>query len=385
VSDNSKVFLGTLFAGFVVTGAATVFLAPMLPILAAQSHLSDESSGTLFTCQFLGSIIGTLLSGYLVRHGGFRRTLCAGYLCMSAFTSGILTTTWPWVAALVALNGLGLGLVIPATNMAVSNSFPQDRASALNIINLSWSVGAIACPTVLAFSVRIGVLGVTVGGLAVLLIVMAIAVLRTPESRNAEHEDSVPGQFPRTPFVILAVLFFLYVGSEGAIAGWLATYAKRTVMTSGVLWMTAPSFFWAAIMLGRAFSPVALRYLAEAHLLVIGLTVSAFGIAVVLTGSTSALVLSGAATTGLGMSSIFPIFIAMVSDYFCNISSRVSSYLFAMAGLGGAVLPWLVGVVSFHTGQLRAGLFVAMAGVLTQLILSSALVLLFPSKRTEPI
>jgi fucose permease len=357
----------------------------MLPILASRSNLSDESSGSLFTCQFLGSVIGTLISGYLVRHGGFGRTLSAGYLCMSAFTSGVLAATWPWVAVLAAVNGVGLGLVIPATNMSVSNSFPKSRASALNLINLSWSVGAIVCPVVLALSVRTGTLKVTIGGLTVLLVVMAIAVLRTTESDGAERERSAKSRLPRASFVILAALFFLYVGSEGAAAGWLATFAKRTVMTSGVLWMTAPSFFWAAIMLGRALSPLLLRWLPERYVLLIGLAISALGLGVVLTGSTSALVLTGAAIVGFGMSNVFPIFIAMISEYFSDTSARVAPYLFAMAGLGGAVLPWLVGLVSSHTGQLRVGLVIAIAGVLTQLVLSSVLMLLFPTAGTDSV
>jgi len=41
--------------------------------------------------------------------------------------------------------------------------------------------------------------------------------------------------------------------------------------------------------------------------------------------------------------------------------------MFAMAALGGAVLPWLVGVISSHTGKLQAGLVVALVGVIIQL------------------
>lgn len=382
-SGYSRLFISTLFVGFVATGAATVLLAPMLPLLAAKWSLSDETTGTLFTCQFLGSIVGTLASGYLVHHVRFGKTLGAGYLLMCTFAFGILATRWPWLPVLAAVNGLGLGLVIPATNMAISDSFPRSRASALNLVNLSWSVGAIACPVVLAYAVRTGTLSTTLVSIAVLLFAMALLVMRAHVSHQSEKQTTGILQLPRTPFVILAVLFFLYVGSEGAVAGWLATYAKRTVMPSGVLWMTAPSFFWAAIMLGRAISPFVLRRIEERHVLTVGLVISAAGVAFVLYGKTSGAVLTGAAVSGLGMSSIFPIFIAMVSEYAREFSSRVSPYMFAMAGLGGAVLPWLVGLVSYHSGQLRVGLIVAIGGVIAQLILSFILVGLKPAPETE--
>lgn len=49
------------------------------------------------------------------------------------------------------------------------------------------------------------------------------------------------------------------------------------------------------------------------------------------------------------------------------------------------MLPWLVGLVSSHTGQLRVGLVIAIAGVLTQLVLSSVLMLLFPTAGTDSV
>jgi len=59
----------------------------------------------------------------------------------------------------------------------------------------------------------------------------------------------------------------------------------------------------------------------------------------------------------------------MVSHLFGEGATRVSSYMFAMAALGGAVLPWLVGTISSHTGKLQIGLIVAFAGTLVQVTL----------------
>lgn len=351
-----------------------MLLAPLLPLLSSRWNLSDQSAGALFTCQFLGSMLGTLLSGCFVQRGGFGKTLFAGYVLMALNAAGILYTSWPWLAALLFVNGIGLGLVIPATNMAVSDSFPKNRASALNLINLFWSIGAIACPTILAATMHIGRLHEATLGIAVVLFALALLVLRAPKQHEAREKERTSTRMPRTSLVMLALLFFLYIGVEGSVAGWLATYAKRTVLTSGFLWMTAPSFFWAAIMTGRALAPFILRRTAERYVLIGGLAVSAVGLAAVLAGNSTASILAGTVVSGFGMSSVFPIFIAMISQYFHEASTRVSPYMFAMAALGGAVLPWLVGTVSAQTGRLRAGLSIALVGVGLQLALSLILV-----------
>jgi fucose permease len=376
----SRFFAGTLFAGFIATGAATVLLAPMLPLLSSKWNLSDQSAGALFTSQFVGSMLGTLLSGYFVQRGGFGKTLFAGYVLMALNAAGILLTTWPWLAALLFINGIGLGMVIPATNMAVSDAFPANRASALNLINLSWSVGAIVCPATLAAAARFCQLQQATFGIAAVLFVLALLIVRAPKLHQIRKKTLSSTRLSRISSAILALLFFLYIGVEGSVAGWLATYAKRTVLPSGVLWMTAPSFFWAAIMAGRALAPLILRRIEERYVLIGGLAVSGVGVAAVLAGNSTASILTGTVISGLGMSSVFPIFIAMISQYFRELSTRVSPYMFAMAGLGGAVLPWVVGTVSSQTGKLRAGLTIALVGVALQLILSLLLVTRDPAR-----
>ncbi len=365
-----------LFAGFVPTGASTVLLAPLLPLLIAKWNLSDQSGGFLISCQFLGSVLGTLASGALVRRLGFGRALSGGYLLLSLFALGIHSLPWPWLAVLAAINGVGVGLIIPATNVAVSESFTERRASALNLVNLAWSVGAIFCPVVLASTLRAGELPKAWVTFAGLLFVVAVLVARLAVAEKPTRNSDLRSPVPVVPFVVLGSLFFLYIGSEGAIASWLATYAKRSVLNSGVLWMTAPSFFWAAIMAGRAVSPFLLSWIRESTVLRTGLLVSGLGTVLILKTGTASGMFVGAALAGLGMSTVFPILIAMIPEYFRTAGARVSPYLFAMAGLGGAVLPWAVGVVSMHTGRLQIGLMIALAGIIVQLLLVLVLGLL---------
>lgn len=370
--SRDSYFIGLLFLGFVASGASTVLLSPLLPLLSSKWNLTDRAAGSLFTAQFLGSLVGSITSGWLARKIGFGRTLCVGYLCMAVYVFAAWRIAWPELIAAGAVNGLGLGLVIPSTNMVVSDAFTNARASALNLVNLSWSVGAIACPAILAIAVRLDQLQWALDGLALVTVVIAMFMLRS-QLRPGGTGTEARSRFAPRLFLILASLFFLYIGTEGAVAGWLATFASRTVMRSGFVWMTAPSFFWAAMMAGRAGAPLVLRHVSETKVSAGGLCLSFVGVIGILLGTTPAMVLAGAALAGFGMCSVFPVFIAEISRCFGASASQASAYLFAISALGGAVIPWIVGEISAETGKLQTGLSVVLFGIALQVALIFAL------------
>ena len=74
------------------------------------------------------------------------------------------------------------------------------------------------------------------------------------------------GAAPRTRLIgaaafALGGLFFLYVGTESAVGGWVAAYANRVESISAMMAALTPAFFWCGLAAGRALAPVALRSL----------------------------------------------------------------------------------------------------------------------------
>jgi fucose permease len=59
--------------------------------------------------------------------------------------------------------------------------------------------------------------------------------------------------------------------------------------------------------------------------------------------------------TGFGLAAVFPITISLLAC-FQGMEKRMAGPMFALAGLGGAVMPWLVGVISTLSGSLQTGL-----------------------------
>jgi fucose permease len=128
-------------------------------------------------------------------------------------------------------------------------------------------------------------------------------------------------------------------------------------------------FFWAGLLAGRLLGPLFFLHLKESHVAISGLATAALGVATVIRADVRPVALAGVTIAGLGLSTLYPIFIAWLSLHFGIRARQVAGAMFALAALGGASLPWLVGLVSSHSGSLRVGLLVPLAGCVVMLVL----------------
>jgi len=360
--SHSEWFL--LHGGFVATGIVTTILGPILPLLAARWSLNDGQAGLLFTAQFLSSLVGALCTGFLVPRRGFVFVIFVGFVFMAGGVG--LLGLGPWSAGMLAMSclGLGMGLAIPATNLYVSHVGGDRPAGALSILNFAWGIGSVLCPfLVIAFEKRGGVRGLG-GLLAVVLFSFAFgfAVFAgTAGSSDSQVGSRGVGSGWRDLLGsgtarALAGLFFLYVGTEAAVGGWIAVVAKRVYASPDALWVLTPSAFWGGLLLGRALAPGVLRRLEESKLVYAGLTMAVLGTAVVLAASTREGIRIGAGLAGLGLAPIYPVLVSWLSRARGIDVGRSGGLFFACAGCGGAVLPWVVGAVSARTGSLHVAL-----------------------------
>ncbi len=79
------------------------------------------------------------------------------------------------------------------------------------------------------------------------------------------------------------------------------------------------------------------------------------------------------AMAGLGLAPIFPVLVAWLSENTRELARRLGGVLFALGGLGGATLPWLVGIASAQLESLRMGLVVPLFGLALMMLLVRAI------------
>jgi len=352
-----------VYSGFVVAGVVTIILGPILPILIARWSMSDERAGLFFTVQFCGNLLGIVSLGSLISRLGYGVTIGIGFSFIAMGTAALSLSNEFIGLTATGLFGYGLGLVLSGTNLWVAESATSRRAAALSILNLAWGIGAISCPLLVMLAQRNQRLWLLFLGIAGLSLFLALVlgmmdIEPRPQRSTAEARlRNEPSVGIKTGFA-LGGLFFLYCGTESAIGGWAGTLAKRMGTSPGNLWELAPMFFWAGLLAGRAMAPMVLRRAAERTVLIVGLTVAGASNGALLWLGKSQAVVICLVGSGLGFACIFPVLVASLVGYYGKRARRVGSIIFALASLGGATIPWLVGFTSTHVGGLRAGLMV---------------------------
>jgi fucose permease len=327
----------------------------------------------LFRTQYLASTLATMLSGVLVARRGFRFAIKAGLLLGAAGVALLLTGPKIFGMFCIAAYGAGLGLGVPAANLLVAEVNPQRRSASLNVLNFCWSAGAVSCAFLVAASAKRMQLPLMLGAIAAFMVLVAAGIAFMPASiTEPVVTRSVRGGDAKGKFLGidwrhralpgLGALFFVYVGTENACGGWVASYSKSLGSMSPAMATMTPSFFYAALMLGRWFAPFFLRKINDVRLAQMGLILACAGMSVLLLSRTMPGVLASASLAGFGLSIVFPISVSLLSREFGPAASRVGSLMFTLSNIGGGFVPWLVGVSSNRFGTLKAGLILPLLG-----------------------
>jgi FHS family glucose/mannose:H+ symporter-like MFS transporter len=324
----------------------------------------------IFT-QFFSSMFGMLLSGVLIQRIGYRLTLIVGALLMAVGVA--LLASGPWLLGILAvcIFGFGYGLTSPAGNLRTAEINPAKSASALNIINAVWGIGAMSSPFFVALAQRAHhpdyFLYGTAAGEAALVLVLLLARF-IPDTR-VEVASSGAAQFWREPLLpLICTLFFIYVGCETSFGGWIASYARRIDSHAHALATVTPGFYWGAILAGRAIAPIFLRFHSGVVIARAGLTTAILGGLVLFTAHGMKAVVAGAILAGLGLASIFPISVSLLPGWFGNSARRASGPVFASGNVGGAVVPWVMGAMSTYCSSLRLAFSVPLIGAVAMLL-----------------
>ena len=368
-----------IHAQFTLIGVTTVLLGPLLPTLAVHWGMQDLQKGYLLFAQYAGSVTGSLLSTRVLPRWGFSRVCSGAMLILCSGLEIFMLSSWRVGVAGIFLCGLGMALAIAASNLGVAESNPGRAASALSLLNFSWGIGAVAFPFLVGTALRNVPLTRLVPVLGVLPILFAIrfAVFATSGERSTtskiSRSDTIATVWQPLPFILIATLAFLYVGTECALGGWIASYARDFAPVSAGSAAMAPTAFWAALVAGRALAPFVLRSHSEGAIYRFGLLTAFMGTVLLLMTHLVPFLLTGATVAGFGLAALFPITVAVLFRNLGEHSNRLGGFFFATGNLGGALIPFLVGVVSSQAHSLRTGL----ASTLVTMALMLAMSLVF--------
>ena len=277
------------------------------------------------------------------------------------------------------LFGLGLGGTMTAISLLLQRR-TQGQSQALVRLNLLWALGASLCPVLALSTLRTGKPGAILYPLALCFFALMLWAVREEAGEREATGDARPGTvlsrhvsgrqrmqrfavfFHSVPPVLI-LLVMLATGIEAATGGWLATYATRGGDAfAGIV--AAPTCLWAGVLLSRLFWSVMPRVKQERFVIQGSLVLMAGAALTLLEARHGWPFFCAALLLGAGVGPIYPLLLAKALRF------HASGTIFFLAGVGSAVLPWLMGFVSTHKRSLHAGFYVPAVGACVMAVLS---------------
>jgi FHS family glucose/mannose:H+ symporter-like MFS transporter len=360
--------LAAVFFYFIVAGIVTVMLGPLLPALIQRWHIQDSQAGTLFTATFAGQLSGAWFAARNLRFsvilGAILSAIGCAFMASASFEAAHF--------ALFCV-GAGLGAGLTAGNIIVGTAAPSSRGRLLAMLNVAWGLGAIACPLLVRASASTGtfflIAATSLAIAGIFAFTLPISLPATLPLQDSSTSSRLP--LPRLYLLVFAAAAFLYIGIENALGGWLPSYALRTNPSIQASSITLS--FWIAELTGRLLIAVLLSHLSETtlyRLCLALLLITQAALCATVHPSPRGII----AITSLSGLTLGPLYPLTLSFLFARTGNHPGlGPLFAVASIGGAILPWFTGIASTHFYSLRAGLAIPTLGVIALLLLSAVI------------
>jgi fucose permease len=172
----------------------------------------------------------------------------------------------------------------------------------------------------------------------------------------------------------LLVLAMCSVGVETALSGWLTTYSHRADAKGEGAAALSTSIFWLGMVLGRLmFSTRLLAMIGRRRVLQTALWGAAASVALLVVAHNPASIRLAAGLAGLCIGPLYPLLLSFLLE------RSPHGWVFCVAGIGSALLPWFTGLLSAHYGSLRYGLIAPCGAALLMIVLFSMSRRLAPS------
>lgn len=361
-------WLGAVLAAL---GAVVAAVGPLLPVLARATGADVADAGLVISALFGGMLCAQALSALAMNRAGARLVASGALLLCAAGCWGMSAATS--LAALFvagAVMGVGYGLASIAINLVASRLVESRPGFVINICNTCYGAGAVAGPLVVSAFLRSGSEARLVfAGAAVALVGLLPLAGLVPVARSSATA-SVREPLPRLALALTALVMSLGGGIEAGFAGWLATYAERTLTYSAAGAAVLTSQYWACYLAGRIAVTIASVRLPPEPLLHVTVTVLVIAsLALSLSGPAAATATWATWLVGAAVGPIYPLVFGVLTRRFASRATDAAATVATAGSVGATVLPWVMGLslplaggrgLAITTAALAVGLAVAL-------------------------
>lgn len=354
------------YFSFFCQGAMVLLVGAILPDLIREANLSYTAAGTLLSAFAVGNLLASFVYPAYSKLVGRKPAILTAAILLPfiLFSLTFVPPLWAMILLFILL-GICRGCY-SIINNAYINENSDGSAFALNILHMTFAIGAFTSPLVTSFFFNAGFTWrAIVYTIAIETAISAVLVtqLHLPNqiqkaSPNNDEKENVIARsaatkqstFYKMPvFWISGLILFFYLGLENCVNGWFVTYFRSTGIMSDNYANSLVSFTWLAVLFGRLFTAlISTKIKKQKIILTDCLATAAFFILLV---STKNLAVITTAIVGLGF-----FFAGIYATTIANAHSAISgsdlgtSMILAIAALGGIVAPQIVGSVADKIG-----------------------------------
>ena len=357
---NRRLLLTTLGLTYIAIGMLGALPGASLIRLASNTHVSLEVAGSMFTLSAFGSMLGILLSGFLVRYIQPKYLLMLGlFLLGSASTTIALTSSFPVLLLGQMVIGLAFGFVDISLNTIATLAFQETLSSDLNTIHGLFGLGALLGPLILALgllffnSLELSYFaGASVAAITILLVLLQQLPEPARQATNAQQKRAANRELLkvlRQGLLWLMVLqISIYSAAEMGFRNWIVTAVSQSATVSLALAAPVATAFFIGLTAGRFFGAQLLRrgWISETHLLYTVLMGGTFW-SVIVAMFPGQLLISYAASALVGCFSgpLYPGIMAIASRRFVHAIGPVSSMMIISTDVASMIVPSAMGLL----------------------------------------
>jgi MFS transporter, FHS family, Na+ dependent glucose transporter 1 len=371
------------YSTYITLGATMAINGPALPWLAQNTTSRIDQISIIFVATSLGYMLGSLLSGRAFdRFPGHRiQALALLVIALSAALVPVLHSLWFLVVVLFLL-GTFQGVLDVGCNTLLTWIHGEKVGPFMNGLHFFFGVGSFLAPLIFAQVLLISN-GVRWTYWLFSLIALPVAAwlwsLPSPPIRRKTPEaDS--GRSVNGLFVMIVFFYILSVGLELGYGNWIYTFSTRIQLANANEAAYLTSAFWGAFTIGRLLGIGTSRLLRPQTILVADVAGCLGGLAILLLWPESRTALwAGTIVMGLSIASVFATGIAFAERH-VHLTGVLVGWIFVGGGIGGMVMPWLVGQLFERIGP-RVTMPVLLVDTLIEAGLLVAILLLIRRKK----
>jgi fucose permease len=356
-------------AVFFLHGVAGGMWIARIPAVQEILNLTVGALGLALLGGGLGSLLALLPAGAFVSRYGSRLVAlwAAVPTCLALALLALAPNGLTLFGALV-LWGASASVLDVAMNAQGSVIEQRRERPIMSSLHGLWSVGSMVGAAVAALVAGLGIsVRVHLLVAAPLLLIAMLATGRLFTTGDGGQPVRTALAWPRGALLTLAVLAFCAVGIEGGMYDWCGVYLRRMLDAPEVTAASAPTFFSAAMAIGRlAGDHLTMRFPAP-NLARACAVLAALGVGAIILASNAVVVFGGLIAVGLGLSILVPLVFSAAGR---SSSMPAGTAIAAVAAVGyGAFLigPPTIGL---------AAELVTLRGAFTILLVLAALIFL---------